>query len=151
MAQARDFSLPDQTGATRHLADFAGGWLVVYFYPEDDTPGCTTEACGFRDYAADLREQGLQVVGISPDSVASHAKFAAKYHLNFPLLADESRETLKAYGAWGPKQSFGHHHEGVLRKTFLINPAGEIVREYPNVTPEGHAELILKDYKEMRS
>jgi len=142
MKPASDFSLPDQAGAVHSLADFAGRWLVVYFYPQDDTPGCTTEACSFRDTYGALQERGLSVVGISKDSVESHAKFAEKYHLNFPILADESTKVLKAYGAWG----LGHG-----RMTFLINPAGLIAKEYPKVTPEGHAEAILRDFEALQS
>lgn len=143
MKQASDFALPDQTGTVRRRADFAGQWLVLYFYPQDDTPGCTTEACSFRDAREVLLEKGLQVVGISTDSVASHAAFAAKYHLNFPLLADEGGKVVVAYGAKGLM--------GAKRKTFLIDPAGEVVREYPKVTPEGHAEEILRDFEEAAS
>src|SRR4051812_10173220 len=103
MQKAPQFSLPDQAGTIHTLDDYTGKWLIVYFYPEDDTPGCTTEACAFRDDYTQLQEKGVEVVGISKDSVASHAKFATKYHLNFPLLADESKATLEAYGAWGSK------------------------------------------------
>lgn len=149
--KAPNFSLPDQTGATRSLADYAGGWLVVYFYPADDTPGCTTEACSFRDEYDYLQEQGLSVVGISKDSVKSHAKFAAKYNLKFPLLADESVETIEAYGAWGPKSMFGRDYDGIIRMTVLIDPQGEIVKTYPKVTPKGHAIAILNDFKALQS
>ncbi|MDB5178245.1 MAG: alkyl hydroperoxide reductase/Thiol specific antioxidant/Mal allergen [Patescibacteria group bacterium] len=138
MNKAPAFSLPDQNGATRSLAEFAGTWLIVYFYPKDDTPGCTTEACSFRDEYRYLQEKGLNVVGISKDSVASHAKFAAKYGLNFPLLSDESAGIIKAYGAWGL---------GTKRTTFLINPEGGIAKEYPKVTPKDHAVEILRDFE----
>ncbi len=142
MAKAANFSLPDQTGVERSLADFAGRWLVVYFYPQDDTPGCTTEACEFRDSYVVLREHKLEVVGISKDSVESHAGFAERYALNFPILSDVSGEVRKAYGASGL---------GRERMTFLINPAGEIVREYPKVTPKGHAAEILADFDKLSS
>jgi thioredoxin-dependent peroxiredoxin len=145
--KAPAFSLQDQGGNTVSLKDFAGKWLVVYFYPKDDTPGCTKEACSFRDAKELLREKGLEVVGISKDSVKSHAKFAEKYDLNFPLLSDESTETIKAYGAWGQKKFMGREFEGILRQTFLINPAGEIVKSYPEVTPQDHALQILKDFE----
>jgi peroxiredoxin Q/BCP len=151
MTQAPSFTLPDQTGTPRSLRDYAGTWLVVYFYPKDDTPGCTDEACSFRDGFGQLAEKGVQVVGISKDSVKSHAKFAEKYHLNFPLLADVSHETIEAYGAWGPKKFMGREYDGIARMTFLINPAGEIVKEYPKVTPKGHAEEILTDVETLQA
>jgi peroxiredoxin Q/BCP len=150
MKPAPNFSLPDQTGTVHTLADYAGSWLVLYFYPEDDTPGCTIEACAFRDDLPDLEKQGLRIVGVSGDSVASHAKFAEKYHLNFTLLADESKSTLEAYGAWGEKKTLGMSHVGSTRKTFLINPAGEIAKEYPKVTPLGHSKAILRDYTALK-
>jgi peroxiredoxin Q/BCP len=143
---APSFSLPDQTGAIRTLADYVGKWLIVYFYPKDDTPGCTTEACSFRDEYVYLQEKGLSVVGISKDSVESHAKFAEKFTLNFPLLADPELETIKAYGAYGERSMYGKKYMGILRKTVLINPDGEIVHEYPKVTPKNHAVQILKDF-----
>jgi peroxiredoxin Q/BCP len=146
---AHDFALPDQTGTTRHLADYAGKWLVLYFYPEDDTPGCTAEACAFRDDYPKYAEKGIQVVGVSGDSVESHAKFADKYHFDFPILADESKKVMTAYGAWGTKKTFGVEHEGVTRKTFLINPEGKIAKEYPKVNPLGHSGMILKDFESL--
>jgi peroxiredoxin Q/BCP len=136
---APDFTLPDQAGTNHSLTDYAGKWLVVYFYPQDDTPGCTTEACAFRDDYALMKEKGLQVLGVSHDTVASHAKFADTYHLNFPILADVAGEAIKAYGAKGLI--------GTKRMTFLINPAGEIAKEYPKVTPKGHSEQILTDFQ----
>jgi thioredoxin-dependent peroxiredoxin len=145
------FSLPDQFAVTRTLTDFQGSWLVLYFYPKDDTPGCTTEACGFRDYAAALKKMGAQVVGISKDSVASHKKFAEKYSLNFPLLSDRSAETIQAYGAWGKKRFMGREYDGIRRMTFLISPSGEIVQEYAEVTPATHAGQIIQDLKELRA
>jgi peroxiredoxin Q/BCP len=145
------FSLPDQTGTVRHLSDYAGKWLIVYFYPKDDTPGCTTEACEFRDSTEPLRTAGIAVVGVSRDSVASHAKFAAKYHLNFPLLSDESTDVLQAYGAWGPKKFMGREYIGITRMTVLINPTGEIVKTYPKVTPQGHVDQIIKDFNSLSS
>jgi peroxiredoxin Q/BCP len=149
MPKAPDFSLPDQHGATRTLQEFAGRWLVLYFYPKDDTPGCTTEACEFRDDYPALKAAGVEVVGVSKDSVKSHAKFAAKYHLTFPLLADESTEVHQAYGAWGPKKFMGRSYVGSHRSTFLINPAGEIAKEYPDISPKGHARQILRDLAEL--
>lgn len=123
---------------------------MVYFYPKDDTPGCTTEACSFRDEYEYLQEQGLNIVGISKDSVKSHAKFAAKYNLNFPLLSDIDSTIIKNYGAWGLKKFMGREYEGILRKTFLITPLGEIAKEYPNVSPKEHVGDILKDFAELK-
>jgi peroxiredoxin Q/BCP len=143
--KAPQFSLPDQTDTVHDLSDYAGKWLVAYFYPKDDTPGCTTEACSIRDIYRDLESKGVAVVGISKDSVASHAKFAEKYNLNFPLLADTDHAIAEAYGAWGTKKMMGREYDGIIRKTFIINPDGEIVKEYPNVTPKDHADELLHD------
>jgi peroxiredoxin Q/BCP len=151
MKPAPTFALPDHTGATRSLSDYAGQWLVVYFYPKDDTPGCTEEACSFRDSYAQLQAAGVHVVGISKDSVASHAKFAEKFKLNFPLLADTTGEIIQAYGAWGPKSMFGKHYEGIIRSTFLVNPDGNIAKEYPNVTPKNHADQIIRDAAKLQA
>lgn len=149
--QAPGFALPDQANTIRSLADYAGKWLVVYFYPKDDTPGCTTEACEFRDSYDQLQAAGVAVVGVSKDSPESHAKFAAKYHLTFPLLSDESTAVLQAYGAWGPKQFMGRAYVGISRMTVVINPSGQIVKTYPKVTPKGHAVQILNDIKALSS
>lgn len=140
---AQDFALPDQDGHVRQLTDYLGKWIVLYFYPKDDTPGCTVEACAFRDSFEKLQASGVVVLGVSKDSVASHKKFAQKHNLNFPLLSDEPTEMIKSYGAWSERQFLGR--PGVLRKTFLINPKGEIVKEYPKVNPIGHASAILAD------
>src|SRR5258708_1924730 len=139
------FSLPDQDGKLRSSVEFLGKWLVVYFYPKDDTPGCTKEACSFRDAFNELQKRGVQVVGISKDSVKSHQKFAEKYHLNFPLLSDTSKEIIKAFGALGQKKFMGREFEGVLRVTFLVDPNGKISQVYENVNPIDHANAILKD------
>jgi peroxiredoxin Q/BCP len=147
--KAPTFSLPDQTGTTRSLSDYAGKWLVLYFYPKDDTPGCTTEACDLRDIYHDLEAKGVAVLGVSKDSVASHAKFAEKYHLNFPILSDPSTEMIEAYTAWGKKTMYGRVFMGIMRKTYIINPEGEIVKEYPKVTPKEHAAELLKDLGEL--
>lgn len=143
--KAPEFALPDQTGKIHSLAEYAGTWRVVYFYPKDDTPGCTTEACNFRDYMKELTEKGIYIFGISKDSVTSHAAFAEKFHLNFPLLSDESTETIKAYGAWAPKKFMGREFLGIVRKTFLINPNGEIVKEYQGMKLDQHAQEIIHD------
>src|SRR5690606_35903908 len=128
--QAHDFILPDQDGKKHSLSDYRGQWVVLYFYPKDDTPGCTKEACGFRDSLVELQRLNVAILGVSKDSVASHKKFARKYQLNFPLLSDETGEVIERYGAWGTKKMFGKEYQGILRKTFLINPEGEIVNVY---------------------
>lgn len=143
--KAVDFSLPDQTGTYHKLSDYRGKWVVVYFYPKDDTPGCTKEACGFRDTLSTLHKLDVVVLGISKDSVASHKKFAEKYQLNFPLLSDETKEILRSYGAWGKKKFMGREFEGTLRKTYLIDPNGEIRKTYDHIDPVKHAHDILSD------
>ncbi len=151
MPKAPDFSLPDQDDKTRTLDDYKGTWLIVYFYPKDDTPGCTTEACSFRDEYQYIQEQGAKVIGISKDSPASHKKFAEKYNLNFTLLSDESLDTIKAYGAWGERSMYGRKFMGIIRSTVIIDPDGNIVREYPKVTPKEHAVQIIKDLRSLQS
>ncbi|MFZ5535685.1 MAG: thioredoxin-dependent thiol peroxidase [Patescibacteria group bacterium] len=145
MKQAPAFSLPDQDGVVRSLADFAGSWLIFYFYPKDDTPGCTKEACNFRDNTIEFQKRGAVIVGVSKDSVASHKKFAEKYRLSFPLLSDEKLEVIKAYDTWGEKKFMGRTFAGVLRNTYLINRNGEIVKIYEKVNPLVHADEILRD------
>jgi peroxiredoxin Q/BCP len=148
--KAIDFSLPDKDGKVHKLSDYLGKWVVVYFYPKDDTPGCTLEACQFRDKSGDLTALGIVVLGISKDSVASHKKFAEKHTLNFPILSDESKETIKAYGAWGEKKFMGKIFDGVLRNTYLIDAEGNLVKTYKNVTPLSHAAEIIADVKELK-
>ena len=143
--KAVNFRLPDQDGNVRTLAGYKGKWVVLYFYPKDDTPGCTKEACNFRDSFHELERIGAQILGVSKDSVSSHKKFAEKYHLNFPILSDESKKIIHAYDAWGKKKFLGKTFEGTLRKTYLINPKGEIVKIYQNVNPLSHAGEVLKD------
>lgn len=146
--KAAAFSLKDQDGTTKTLQSFAGKWLVLYFYPKDDTPGCTVEACSLRDANDALIELGAEVVGVSKDDEDSHRKFQAKHKLNFTLLSDPTGETIEAYGAWG-KKMFGK--EGILRKTFIINPEGKIVKTYGRVTPLGHGEKVLSDLKALQA
>lgn len=143
--KAKNFALPDQNNSTHTLKQYRGKWVVLYFYPKDDTPGCTIEACKFRDSFKELQQLGVVLLGISKDSVASHKKFAEKYHLNFPILSDESKETIQAYDAWGVKKFLGKQFEGTLRKTYLINPDGDIKKVYNNVNPTIHAGEILRD------
>lgn len=147
--KAPDFTLPDQNGTIRTLSDYAGKWLVIYFYPKDDTPGCTIEACSFRDGRDDLQEAGAEVIGISKDSVKSHAKFIDKHDLNFTLLSDESTDTIQAYGAWAEKSMFGKKYMGIERNTYLISPEGELVKTYKKVNPKKHFKEILKDLREL--
>ena len=140
--KAPDFSLPDQEGTIHSLADYKGKWLVVYFYPKDDTPGCTKEACSFRDNLEEIRKRGVVILGISKDTVESHKKFAKKFDLTFPILADPQRKTIEAYGAWGKKALSGKEYMGTLRNTYLVSPQGEIVKTYEKVDPATHVAQI---------
>ena len=142
---APDFSLSDQDGKIHSLKDYAGKWVVLYFYPKDDTPGCTAEACSFRDSIAEYKQANVAVLGVSADDEASHGKFAEKFHLPFPLLADRKKETVNAYGVWIMKMLYGKQSMGIRRTSFLIDPKGSIAKVYENVKPEGHAAQILGD------
>jgi peroxiredoxin Q/BCP len=141
---APDFEILDETGTPRHLVDYRGQVVILYFYPADDTPGCTKEACNFRDDYSDYQKKALTVLGVSPDSVKSHVKFKAKYNLPFPLLSDEGHKVCDAYGVWGPKKLIGREYEGVLRTTFLINKQGNIAHVFENVRPSEHSAEVLK-------
>lgn len=147
--KAPEFSLPDQNGTLHTLSQYAGKWVVIYFYPKDATPGCTKEACSFRDGRQFLEEAGAVVLGISKDSVASHKKFAEAHKLNFTLLSDTSTDTIQAYGAWGQKKFMGREYMGINRNTYLIDPNGKIVKEYKGVNPLTHVSELLKDLKEL--
>ena len=148
MKKAPNFNLPDQDGKQHQLSDYAGKWLVVYFYPKDETEGCTTEACSFRDERDAIAKYGnATVVGISKDSVDSHKKFASKNNLNFTLLSDPEHEVIEAYGAWGPRKFMGKSYVGTHRNTYLVNPEGQIVKEYLGVNPKKHAVEIINDLK----
>ena len=144
------FTLVDQDGASRSLADANGKWLVLYFYPKDDTPGCTKEACAFRDGLP--RFEGLDAVvwGVSADDAKAHRKFADKYELNFPLLIDPEKGMLEAYGAWIEKSMYGKAYMGVQRITYLIDPAGAVARVWPKVKPEEHADEVAAALEEIR-
>lgn len=146
--KAPDFTLNDSDGNEKQLSDYAGKWLVLYFYPKDATPGCTVEACAMRDARDDLAEKGAEIVGISKDPAEAHEKFKAKHSLNFTLLTDETGEVLEAYGAWGKKQ-FGR--EGILRKTFIINPDGVVVKAFGRVTPLGHGNQVIDELEKLQA
>lgn len=148
--RAPQFSLPAQDGAVQALRTHRGRWVLVYFYPKDFTPGCTTEACTLRDAWKEAHAAGLIVLGISADSVASHARFAAKLRLPFPLLADPEKSVTRAYGAWGTKKFMGRTFEGIRRMSYLIGPAGNIAKVYPTVTPAEHAAEVLKDLESLK-
>ncbi|MCA9361804.1 peroxiredoxin [Candidatus Kaiserbacteria bacterium] len=143
------FSLQGDDEATHTLADYAGTWLVVYFYPKDDTPGCTTEACTIAEVYDEFATLGVTVLGVSKDSVASHKKFKEKYQLPFTLLSNESTEMIQAYGTWQEKSMYGKKYMGIVRATYIIDPAGNVVKVYPKVTPASHALELLQDLKEL--
>lgn len=141
---APDFTLPDETGEPRQLADLRGEPVVLYFYPKDDTPGCTKEACAFRDDYGEYEARGVHILGVSPDPPRSHTRFKEKYDLPFPLLADTDHAVSERYGVWGPKKFMGREYEGVLRTTFLIDSEGVIARVFENVRPAEHSAEILQ-------
>lgn len=141
------FELPDQNGEIQKLIYYKKKWVVLYFYPKDGTPGCTKEACQFRDNLHELESRGVVILGVSLDSVQSHKEFAAKYNLNFPLLADTDASVSKAYGAWAEDQFEGK--PGVHRITFLIDPDGDIAKKYTDVDPISHVTEILQDLEEL--
>jgi peroxiredoxin Q/BCP len=143
--KAPDFRLADQDGVMYALGDYKGKWVLLYFYPKDDTPGCTKEACAMRDTMPKFRKTGLQVFGVSVDTMKSHKKFQEKFGLNFPLLADERKEVVEAYGVWGEKKFMGRKYMGINRVSFLIDPAGKIAKIYDKVKPEMHAEEVAGD------
>jgi thioredoxin-dependent peroxiredoxin len=140
---APDFSLKDDEGKTRVLSEFKGTKVVLYFYPKDDTPGCTTEACNFRDDYSSYIDAGITILGVSPDSVDSHEKFRIKFHLPFSLLADEDHKISEAYGVWGKKKFMGKEYMGVLRTTFVIDENGRIAHVFEDVKPAEHSHEIL--------
>ncbi|QTN39713.1 thioredoxin-dependent thiol peroxidase [Cryomorphaceae bacterium] len=143
---APEFNGVDQNGASVSLADLSGKKVILYFYPKDDTPGCTAEACSLRDYYSELKEKGFEVIGVSADNEKKHAKFVEKYDLPFRLIADTEKEVINAYGAWGLKKFMGHEYEGIIRKTFVIDESGVIERVFDKVKTKAHAEQILESY-----
>jgi peroxiredoxin Q/BCP len=138
------FELPDQQGKLVKSSDFSGKPLVVYFYPKDDTPGCTKEACSFRDTFKEYHDRGIIVIGISADTPQAHDKFASKYNLPFILLSDTEKSVIKAFGAWGEKKLYGKSYEGIIRSTFVIDGQGKIKKVFPKVKPEDHAKEVLE-------
>ncbi len=138
------FTLPDQAGNKHRLSQYKGQWVVLYFYPKDNTPGCTTQACGFRDHEKAIQKRGAVVLGISPDDEKSKAKFAGKYDLNFPILADQGAEVCGKYGVWQEKSMYGKTYMGVVRTTYLINPNGKVAQRFDKVKVKGHTEAVLE-------
>jgi len=143
---APEFEMFDDTNTLRKLSDFRGRNVILYFYPKDDTPGCTKEACNFRDDYYAYEKAGIVILGVSPDDVASHVKFKKKFQLQFPLLADVEHKVCDSYGVWGPKKFMGKEYEGVLRTTFLIDGEGMIKKVYENVRPAEHSTELLKEF-----
>ena len=148
---APEVALPDETGTIHHLADQRGRWTILYFYPKDDTPGCTVEACEFRDANDAIVERGADVWGISPQSAKSKRSFREKFQLPFVLLADEQHEVAEAYGSWVEKQNYGKTYWGTARTTFLVDPDGRIAHAWAKVKPEGHAADVLARLEEAKA
>ena len=146
---APPFELPDADGQSVQLADLQGKWVVLYFYPRDNTPGCTKEACGFRDAYAEYQSSDVVVLGVSTDDAKSHTKFAMKYELPFPLLVDEGGAIAEQYGSYGLKKFMGKEYMGITRGTFIIAPDGKLAKIYRKVKPEPHAQEVLKDIAEL--
>jgi peroxiredoxin Q/BCP len=142
-AKAPDFSTTDQSGKKITLKDYRGKKVVLYFYPKDDTPGCTKEACAFRDHFAEFKQLGVEVLGVSVDTEKSHKSFAEKFKLPFTLLADTDKKIVNAYGVWGEKSMYGRKYMGTNRVTYLVNESGYIAAVFPKVKPQEHAEEIL--------
>ena len=147
--KAPAFTLPDQDGKVHSLKDYAGKWVLVYFYPKDDTTGCTKEACAIRDDFPAFGKLKAKVIGVSADSVESHKKFAKKYELPFTLLADTEKKMINAYGVWQKKSMYGREYMGIVRSSFLINPQGKLAKIYEKVKPDVHAEEVLVDLKNL--
>jgi peroxiredoxin Q/BCP len=145
--KAPTFTLSDQNNVEHSLKQYKGQWVILYFYPKDDTPGCTTEACSFRDSFSALKKAGIMVLGVSIDPVKKHAKFVEKYELPFTLLSDETKLVVEQYGVWGKKKFMGREYMGTNRVTFLIDPKGVIAKVYEKVKPDNHAQEIIKDIK----
>jgi thioredoxin-dependent peroxiredoxin len=149
--KAPDFSVKDQHGNLINLTDFSSQWLILYFYPKDSTPGCTTEAQDFTHYSSEFSKLNAKIVGASPDTEASHCKFIEKSNLSIQLLSDRDRQLAESYGVWGLKKFMGKEYMGIIRSTFLINPEGAIAHIWSNVRVKGHAEVVLKKLRELSS
>jgi peroxiredoxin Q/BCP len=147
--KAPNFELPEQNGESLKLADLKGQTIVLYFYPRADTPGCTTQACGVRDRRLDYETAGARVIGVSPDPVEAVTKFAAKFKLDFTLLADADHSVAETYGVWVEKSMYGKKYWGVQRATFIIDPEGKIAKVFPKVSPKQHDDLVLKALGEL--
>jgi len=148
--KAPDFTLSDQNGKNHSLSDYKGKWILLYFYPKDDTPGCTKEACGIRDTFPKFKKMDAVVFGVSADSAQKHKKFADKYKLPFTLLSDEDKKVINAYGVWAKKKFMGREYMGILRTSFLIDPKEKIAKIYEKVKPDTHAEEVLEDLRILR-
>ena len=148
--KAPAFTLPGDDGQKHKLSDYQGKKVVLYFYPKDSTPGCTTEACDFRDNMAKLKRKGVVVFGVSKDSLASHEKFRAKHDLNFTLLSDEDTKVHQKYGAWGEKNMYGKKKMGIIRTTVVIGPNGKVQKVFPKVRVKGHVDAVLAAIDEAR-
>ncbi|MBI3633147.1 MAG: thioredoxin-dependent thiol peroxidase [Candidatus Vogelbacteria bacterium] len=148
--KAPEFKLQDQNGKLHSLSDYGGKWVLLYFYPKDDTPGCTKEACMIRDDFFNFEKISTVVLGVSTDSVKSHKKFEEKYHLPFTLLADEEKDVVNKYGVWAEKKFMGRKYMGTLRTSFLIDPKGKIAKIYENVKPIEHAAEVLRDLEMLK-
>lgn len=148
--KAKDFKLPDQNNKMHSLKDFLGSWVLLYFYPKDDTPGCTKEACSIRDDFYNFKKLKCKVLAVSADTVKSHKKFEEKYDLPFPILSDTDKKVLNMYNALGEKSMYGRKYIGILRTSYLIDPAGKIRKIYEKVKPEIHAEEVLNDLKSFK-
>ncbi len=145
--KAPDFKLRDQNGDYHKLSSYKGKWVLLYFYPRDNTPGCTKEACGIRDNFKDFKKLEVEVLGVSTDSVESHKRFSSKYSLSFTLLSDEGKVAVKNYGVWGKKKFLGREFQGTLRTSFLIDPKGKIAKIYEKVNPLKHAKEVIDSVK----
>jgi peroxiredoxin Q/BCP len=155
MEKAPDFCLPgiDENGNEKEfcLKDFKGKKVILYFYPKDDTPGCTKEACGFQENLNPIKAMGVEVIGVSPDSIASHKKFKEKYGLNFILLSDKDKKVAESYGAYGEKKMYGKVTKGIIRSTFVINENGEIEKAWRNVKVDGHVQTVIDYLKSQKA
>lgn len=145
MKKAMNFNLPDQNGKMHQLSDYLGKKVILYFYPKDNTKGCTLQALGFKEYFEKFKENNVEIIGISKDSVKSHDRFTCKYELPFTLLSDESTQTIQDYGVWQEKKLYGKTYMGIVRTTFLINEEGYIIKEMPKVKPETNAQLLFEE------